>query len=619
MDLLNRLKASPILSIFLGKNARNLGTFLLILLPNLLAAILEGVSFVCILLALSQFANANQPIPIQQIPFLDSFISLFHFSSPFTALVSWILIGIGLQALRSFVAFYSSFLTSHLSLRIQTEAQTRVYQQIFKLSFPCVNRYRLGDLAEYAKAPSTFIAPFMHSVNGFVGSTLMSLVSLALMFKISVQLTLLTLSIFILVYCSQKFIVQKIVHKSRKLSELMADFGKLIIQNLEGLRLIHTYHRHKKILSDAFSILDTISDTSKKLYLCNHTIPAINEVTGVIAVAAVLIFALFVFDHANLADSTSYLFTFLILSYRTANRIQLPIANFASAAMHSGHIIRLAEILKDEGKEYLPSHGYPFHRFKEKLEFQEVTLLYGESQQPAIDRLSFAAPRGMMTAIVGPSGGGKSSILDLIIRLYNPTGGKILIDGIEISEFEMSSWRSILGVVSQDSFIFNDTVEENIRFGVDRASLEEIMEAAKLSQAHEFILKLSEGYQTKLGEKGYKLSGGQLQRISLARALLKKPQILILDEATSSLDSVTELAVHRALEGYSQDRTTLVIAHRLSTIVNADQILYVESGRLLEQGTHQQLMDRDGKYAKLWKLQSQTSALNLMACSAHTV
>ena len=604
---LRKMKASPLVSIFLGKKSRNIGTFSLIMIPNILAALFEGVSFVCIILAFTRFAkDENASSSIQQIPFLNSLKGLFQTAAPFQALVAWILMAILMQALRSTFSFVSAYLMSRLSLRIQTEAQTRVYQQIFRLSFPCVNRYRLGDLAEYAKTPSTFIAPFMHCVNGVFSSTLMSFVSLGLMFKISVKLSIVTVCIFILGYGSQKLIVRKIIHKSKRLSELMADFGKLVIQNLEGLRLIHTYHRHKKILSEAFSILDTISDTSKRLHLCNHSIPAINEISGVISVAAVLICAFFLFDPGNLAQSSSYLFTFLMLAYRTANRIQMPIANFANAAMYSGPILRLEEILKDEGKEYLPLNGKPFHQFVEKLEFRSVSLLYSEGRQPAVENLSFAIPRGLITAIVGPSGGGKSSILDMIVRLYHPTDGKILVDGKEISEFEMGSWRSILGVVSQDSFIFNDTVEENIRFGVDAASHADIVEAARLAQAHDFIMNLSEGYKTKLGEKGYKLSGGQLQRMSLARALLKNPQILILDEATSSLDSVTELAVHRALKNFSQERTTLVIAHRLSTITNADQILYIENGRLLEQGTHGELIALEKKYAELWRLQSQT-------------
>jgi ATP-binding cassette, subfamily B, bacterial MsbA len=610
MGKLKKLFSSPVFSLFLGKKSRNIWLFLLIMISNLLAAFLEGVSFVCILLAFSRFADAAaQASSIQQIPFLESLTNFFEFATPFRALIAWILIAIGLQALRSSVSFFSSFMTSHLSLRIQTEAQVRVYRQIFRLSFPCVNRYRLGDLAEYAKTPSAFIAPFMHSMNGVASSALMSFVSLGLMFKISTQLTLVTICVFILVYSSQKLLIKRIIQRSKRLSELMADFGKLLIQNLEGLRLIHTYHRHRKIQSDAFSVLNTISDTSKRLHLCNHAIPSINEIAGVISVAAVLLCALFFFNSGNLAESASLLFTFLILSYRTANRIQLPITNFASAALYSGPIIRLGEILKDEDKEYLPLSGRPFQQFIEKLEFQSVSLLYGESEQPAIKNLSFTVPRGLITAIVGPSGGGKSSILDMIIRLYEPTGGRILVDRMEISELEISSWRSILGVVSQDSFIFNDTVEENIRFGVEEATQSQIIEAAKLSQAHDFILNLSDGYQTKLGEKGYKLSGGQLQRISLARALLKKPQILILDEATSSLDSVTELAVHQALEKHSENRTTLVIAHRLSTIINADQILYIENGRLLEQGQHNELIERGGKYAELWRLQSQTPVM----------
>jgi ABC-type multidrug transport system fused ATPase/permease subunit len=194
----------------------------------------------------------------------------------------------------------------------------------------------------------------------------------------------------------------------------------------------------------------------------------------------------------------------------------------------------------------------------------------------------------------------------MLIRLYDPTGGEISIDGVTLSEFDLLSWRNALGVVSQDSNVFNDTVEENIRFGNAKASREDVIRVAKLASAHDFIMNLKEDYQTQLGERGYKLSGGELQRISLARALLNNPQILILDEATSSLDSKTEKAIQNTLEHYSKNRTVLVVAHRLSTILFADQILYIENGRMLEIGTHQELLGKNGKYAHLWQLQSRT-------------
>ncbi len=296
--------------------------------------------------------------------------------------------------------------------------------------------------------------------------------------------------------------------------------------------------------------------------------------------------------------------TFLILAYRASTRMQIAFTYAGSMTLHLGPILRLNEILNDEGKEFFPLAGQPFHTLQRGLEFRSVCLKYGQDQKSSVSNLSFKIPKGAITAIVGPSGAGKSSVLDMIIRLYEPTSGEILIDGEPISKFEMSSWRASLGVVSQDSCIFNDSVEENIRFGVDHAAEEEIIEAAKLSGAHGFIMKLEQGYETKLGERGYKLSGGEIQRISLARALLKNPQILILDEATSSLDRATEREIQNSLELYSRNRTVIVIAHRLSTITMADQIIFIENGTIVESGTHSKLIESNGKYAHLWHLQS---------------
>lgn len=601
------MKRSPLAAIFLGPKMNHLRIFLVILIPNFISALLEGASFAFILLAFSQFSEGGEAFSSLKIPLIHDWIVKFPFSSSLQAFVVWILVAIFLQGVRSALVFLTTYMTSHLSLKIQTSAQRQVYAQILRLSFSCVNRYRLGDLAEHVKTPSIAIPPFMDHLNRLINVCMMALVALYLMIKISTSLTLVTLLFFVFFGYLQKKIIQKIVEHSTHLSAHMADFGEWISQTLGGIRLIHTYHRHRKIQEDISTILDTVSSTSKKLHFWNSSIPSVNEMIGIISLGSILVASLLIFE-AHHTRGVSHLFTFLILAYRVSTRIQIGIGALGTMAVHVGPIIRLKELLKSEDKEYLPLSGHSFKRLKKEIAFRSVTLRYGKELSLAISDLSCTIPCGSTTAIVGPSGGGKSSILDMLIRLYEPTSGEIAIDGVPLSELEIASWRHALGVVSQDPFIFNHTVAENIRFGMEGVSEEQMIEVAKLSGAHDFIMSLKEQYQTKLGEKGYKLSGGERQRLALARALLKNPQVLILDEATSNLDSLTEQAVQRALTRYAKDRTALIIAHRLSTITFADQILYIENGRLIETGTHEQLIANGGKYALLWSLQSQTNA-----------
>ncbi len=582
---------------------RNLCFFFVTMIPSFLAALLEGASFASILLALSQFTQNTEILPALNFSLVQKCVQSMNLLPPLQAFVAWILIAVFLQALRSSSVFLSSFLISKLSLKIQTDTQYMVYRQILRMSFPCVNRYRLGDLAEYVKTPSTFIPLFMNGIQQFINASLMAVASLYLMFNISFSLTIATLILFVFFGISQKGIIMKIVKHSTLLSEQMADFGKLTIQTLEGLRLIHTYNRYSNILKNTSFLIKNISIISKKMHFLNYSITSINEIFGVITIGSILIASLFVFDTHHV-HGIPYLFAFLICAYRTSTRIQIAIASIGTLALHIGPIIRLKEILQDAGKEYVPTQGRCFTNFNENMTFRSVSLQYAKNLPCAVTDLSFAIPRGTVTALVGPSGSGKSSILDMIIRLYDPTAGEITIDGVPLSEYDVMSWRNALGVASQDLNVFNDSVEENIRFGQEQASQEDIIRAAKLASAHEFIMQLKENYQTKLGERGYKLSGGEIQRISLARALLKMPQILILDEATSSLDSMTEKEIQNSLSFYAKGRTVLIIAHRLSTIVFADQILYIENGKLYEQGTHQELVEKNGKYAHLWHLQS---------------
>ncbi|MDZ8184099.1 MAG: ABC transporter ATP-binding protein [Nostoc sp. ChiSLP02] len=245
----------------------------------------------------------------------------------------------------------------------------------------------------------------------------------------------------------------------------------------------------------------------------------------------------------------------------------------------------------------------PIEKVRGEIDFKEVTFAYA-NRKPVIKNLSLHIPAGKTIAIVGSTGSGKSTLVKLLLRLYEISAGRILIDGIDIQDLKLDDLRRSIGLVSQDVFLFHGTVAENIAYGTFDARDEEIIKASKIAEAHDFIMALPQGYETIVGERGQKLSGGQRQRIAIARAVLKNPPILILDEATSAVDNETEAAIQRSLERITVNRTTIAIAHRLSTIRNADRIYVMEYGELVESGTHEQLLEKNGIYASLWNVQS---------------
>jgi len=243
--------------------------------------------------------------------------------------------------------------------------------------------------------------------------------------------------------------------------------------------------------------------------------------------------------------------------------------------------------------------------FNDRIVFDNVSFAYHKGDQGyVLKNINLAIPKGKTIALVGQSGSGKTTMADMIPRFYDTDLGEIRIDGIALKDLDIESLRKLIGVVTQESILFNDTIERNITFGLDSYDKEKVIEAAKIANAHGFIMQQPDGYQTNIGDRGGKLSGGQRQRISIARAILKNPPILILDEATSALDTESERLVQDALNNLMKNRTSVVIAHRLSTIVNADQIVVMNQGELIEQGSHQELLEKNGVYRKLFDMQN---------------
>ena len=569
--------------------SNHLSLFILILIPNLTAALLEGLSFALMLGAISVLSS--EPIP----PFMSQF---FKGIDPSKLFLTLMILSVLCQGIRSAFTGIALYVNTLLSFRIQEESQLKIYRKIFNLSYRCICGYKIGDLAEYTKIPPIIINVILDNANKLIVSCLMVLSTLTIMFLLNVKLALLTLLLLGLTGGLHKAIIKKIGRASEKLSDSVVECSKQTIQSLQSIRTIHTYNRQEYIHQKIHQILDKTIPVSKKVYFWNNFIPSINELLGVFFVTSILITGIWILDGGAL----SVLITFIALTHRLAIRIQYGNIALGAILTQKGSILRLEEILSDHGKEFAPTTGIPFPGLKNEIKLEHVELQYQSSDKPAIHKISLLIPKGKTIALVGASGAGKSSILDLLLRLYEPTQGKILIDGKNLKEFSIGTWRDHLGVVSQDTAIFNDTIEENIRFGLPETT--KVKQAAELAGFDEFVQTLPDGYQTIVGERGIRLSGGQKQRLALSRALIRNPEILILDEATSNLDSQSEYLIQCALEKLQGNRTILIVAHRLSTIMNADHIYVLDKGEVLEEGNHPSLLNKGGKYAKFWQRQA---------------
>ncbi len=597
---------SNIYTVIFKREKKDLVKFFLISTPGSLAAFLEGLTFGLLLCAL-YVLNGNGIEAFNGRPILSRIARIAHLENFTTNELFLIMIiaAIGAQILKALTIYLSDLQAAKLNARISAQIHANIYEHILSFNFQTVSGYKAGGLAAYTQIPSAAIIPMLQSFHKIIVQGCVMGILLLFMFKVSTPLSLFFLAFFISSAFAYKKIIRTITKYSEKCANQLLKFSNDVVQAINGIKLIHVFGMQNVILRRSRSVMEKMQEFQKGSAQLQSLLVAVGEVFSMIMMAATLAISssFLVISHER---SLPLLLTYIAIAYRFTGTSKEVLNHFAVIANQAGSIMKLNDILKTDDKGFEPTTGVEAKPMKKGIKLANVSFKYPLKKQRALDRVTLDFPKGKMTAIVGLSGAGKSSMINLITRLFDPITGKILVDGVNINEYNIKSWRSKLGVVTQNAIIFNDPARENICFGTD-ASDEEVLEACRVAGCHEVIKNLPAGLDSPLGDHGYRISGGEAQRIAIARALIRKPEVLIMDEATSNLDSHNEQIIHETMEKFRKACTLIVIAHRLSTIVSADKIVVLSDGKVIESGTHEELLENEGRYAYLWNLQSKTN------------
>jgi len=510
-----------------------------------------------------------------------------------------------IQAGQSLIHYFNALSIGQFAARCKALITARIHSQILSLSYACASHYRVGDLMSYSSQGPDAVEKEISIWGQVILNSLMALSYLVILVLLSPWLLLAAVAMGAVIVWLQHGLLPRIRRHAYRLSTIEVSISARINEDIQALRLLHSFGQLEVADQELRRRMAELEAALRRQLRVIELSEPITMFLPVAILALITGLSLLVFDARSTGILPS-LVTFLLALQRLNQRFSAVATNFNWLHRNSAHLGRLNEILTTEDKQLRRLGGRPFKAIESSIVFDNVSLDYGTGGLPSLRQINLSIPRGKTIALVGASGSGKSSLADLLVGLYAPTKGRILIDGVDLGALDLISWQQKLGVVSQDTFLFNASLRDNIAFGKPQASDRQIEVAAEQAQAAGFIRDLPEGFATLVGERGYRLSGGQRQRISLARALLRKPDLLILDEATSALDSHSEHLVQQALKRGS-DQCTLVIAHRLSTIREADQIVVLDHGQIVEMGSHGELLKLQRYYAALWQQQSDQS------------
>ena len=500
--------------------------------------------------------------------------------------------------------FASSAVIIPLRTGVVRDIRIMVYSKVMSLPLGFFSEERKGDIiARMSGDVGEVENSITSSLDMLIKNPILIVMYFGTLIITSWQLTLFTL----LVVPGMGWIMGKVGKKLKRQSlEAQAKWSDTMSQleeTLGGLRIIKAFIAEQKMINRFTECSNEFRDATNRVAMRQALAHPMSEFLGTLLIVVVLWFggSLILGNHSSI-DAPTFIF-YMVILYSVIN----PLKEFSKAGYNIpkglASMERVDKILKAENKIVEIPNPKPLNGLEEQVEFKDISFSY-DGKKEVLQHINLTVPKGKTVALVGQSGSGKSTLVDLLPRYHDVQEGTITIDGVNIKDVRISDLRSLIGNVNQEAILFNDTFFNNIAFGVENATMEQVIEAAKIANAHDFIMEKEDGYHTNIGDRGSKLSGGQRQRISIARAILKNPPILILDEATSALDTESERLVQEALERLMKTRTTIAIAHRLSTIKNADEICVLYEGEIVERGKHEELLAKNGYYKRLNDMQS---------------